>query len=206
MSETISVNLKWFPIVKALRSPNKYRSHLQTEYSRAGRIVGMKVAAVMRKKIRSGSFAPNAGMTKDMKGSSKPLVDEGRLFKAITWVSNATIKGPVISVGVMRASDAANVAMIVSKGATIVVTPRMSGLFKALHAASTGKKMTLKSERANELLAKSKGVIPALQVGTTLIIPPRSFALETLKDPIVATIIEKEFSTAVLRALAAMAK
>jgi hypothetical protein len=202
---SIVVKLKWYPIVGALISPNTFKRHLQAEYSRSGRIVGLKVAAIMRRKIRSGGYSPNAGMTRDMKGSSKPLVDSGRLFKAITWGSFPSLSGPSVVVGVMRTSDAANVARIISEGAVITVTPKMSRMFKALHAASIGKGGALKSERANEILAKSKGEIPALNVGTTLVIPPRSFALETLKDPLVALIVEKEFSESVIRAFKKMA-
>jgi len=205
--ETIEVKLKWFPIVSVLKSPNTFKTKLEAEYARAGKIVGLKIAALMRKKIRERkNYEKNAGMTIDMKGSSKPLVDSGRLFKAVTFTSVSSLKGPSVTVGVFRTSDAANVARIVSAGATIVVTPKMSRLFKALHAASMGRGGSIKSERGNELLAKSKGTIPALNVGTTLVIPPRNFALATLKDPALAVIVEKEFSEALGRALAKMAK
>lgn len=206
MAEFIKVKIKWFPMVSALKSPNTFKKKLEKNYEIAGRRVGLKLAALMRRKIRKGVMPPNSGMTTDMKGSSKPLVDEGRLFKAVAFISSASVKGPSVTIGVFRTAKEANVARIVSIGATIVVTPKMSRMFKALHAASTGRSMTLKSERANELLAKSKGTIPPLRVGTTLVIPPRSFALAVLKDPLTATIVEKEFSEALIKTLEELAK
>ena len=40
----------------------------------------------MQDKITSGSFAPNAESTIKKKGSSKPLVDTGRMRKSVNYV------------------------------------------------------------------------------------------------------------------------
>jgi hypothetical protein len=46
--------------------------------------VGMLGADLIRKTIDGGGFAPNSGMTVKLKGSSKPLVDTGRLRASVT--------------------------------------------------------------------------------------------------------------------------
>lgn len=48
--------------------------------------IGMKVAAMMQKRIAAGIEPPNAASTIARKGSSKPLVDTGQLRSSITWV------------------------------------------------------------------------------------------------------------------------
>lgn len=48
--------------------------------------IGMKVAAMMQKRIAAGIEPPNAASTVARKGSSMPLVDTGQLRSSITWV------------------------------------------------------------------------------------------------------------------------
>lgn len=48
--------------------------------------IGMKVAAMMQKRIAAGIDPPLAESTIARKGSSKPLVDTGQLRSSITWV------------------------------------------------------------------------------------------------------------------------
>lgn len=47
--------------------------------------IGMKVAAMMQKRIAAGIDPPLAESTIARKGSSKPLVDTGQLRSSITW-------------------------------------------------------------------------------------------------------------------------
>lgn len=53
--------------------------------NRALGLVGARMAADMKKKIRTGIDPPLKQGTIDKKGSSKPLVDTGQLLSSITW-------------------------------------------------------------------------------------------------------------------------
>ena len=106
----------------------------------------------------------------------------------------------------MRSSGAANVARIVHDGAKITVTPRMSLLFKVVLAAAQGRGQ-VKSARGRELLDKfNDAPIGPPTVGTILTIPPRPFALMVLTDPGTRTIIVNEYTAAMKRAMAELAK
>ncbi len=49
-------------------------------------LIGLKVQALMRQVIRSGSFEPNKPATIRAKHSSKPLVDTAQMLNSITFV------------------------------------------------------------------------------------------------------------------------
>ena len=181
---TIDVKIKWFPIVVAMGSSEKVRAALDTEFKKAGRRSGQKIAALMRRKIRGGVSPANAKMTTDSQGATKPLADRGRLFKAVTFTSSGGSFGDMeIRVGVMRTHAMANVAKIVHDGRTQTVTRRMSLMFRMLWLASIGRPVSLRSERAQQLLASSKGRFSPLKEGEQLVHPSRPFALLTLTDP-----------------------
>lgn len=191
----VKVEFSSFPVIHKMKNPAKVRKTLQKHYKMAARRVGLAVAAIMRKKIRGGVGPPNAPMTKEIKGSTKQLVDTGRLFKAVTFKVEGYYSER-IHVGVMRTNAAANIARIVHEGANVTVTKRMSILFKVLNSYTRGKPATLKGERAEQLASSAKGIIPALREGTVLVIPPRPFAAETMADPKVKMIVQNEFRRA----------
>lgn len=200
MAVEVKVEIKGFPIISAMKSPNVVRKKIKKAYRIAGFVVGRAIVKMMRKTITGGVAPTNKGMTRSMKGSSKPLVDSGRLLKAITH----KVGGPYhneVAIGVMRSNASANVAAIVATGAQINVTKRMATLFKVLHAASTGKPARVTSARGQELLAQSKGVIPALREGTTLNIPPRPFHKITAKDPKLKGLIRMTYTKALQDAI-----
>lgn len=201
--EMIEVVLTEFPVITAFTKPAKFRAALKLQYNRAALVIGRSVAAMMRRTIRGGVAPPNAPMTTDMKGSSKPLVDRFQLGKAITH----KVSGPynnIVAVGVMRTHAKANVALIVSEGTTITVTKRMALLFKILNAASRGRPVKVTSARGQELLAMSKHEIPALNEGTILTIPPRPFADITAKNPALKELVVKQYKAAIARAIEQM--
>lgn len=47
--------------------------------------LGAMAQGDIQKEITSGSFAPNSPVTIALKGSSRPLIDTGRLRNSITW-------------------------------------------------------------------------------------------------------------------------
>ena len=48
-------------------------------------IIGEYVKGLIKNRIRSGPFVPNAPETIRRKGSSKPLIDTGQLINSIDW-------------------------------------------------------------------------------------------------------------------------
>jgi len=196
----IKISIDFEKIAKAFVSgPLVFQSTLSREYVRAGKVSGAKLAALMRQRVQGGMAPPNTDMTKDIKGSSKPLVDSGRMFKAITSESGGSLTNFEIRVGVKRTHAAANVAKIVHDGAKQTVTRRQEVLFKMLWLASIGRKVNIRSERGRAILAQSKGTIAPIKEGQTLVIPPRPFALDTLRDPRTKLIVEAEFKEALKR-------
>ena len=176
--ETITLPKAW----ETLSSPRR-KALLERAVSRAYKRLGLILTARMRRKIRGGVPPANRPMTVALKGSSKPLADSGRLFKSITWRMEGSGIERTLRVGVIKTSDeGANVAEIVHNGATVVVTPKMAMLFSVVSSATMGRPVSLYG-RAEEMARRAKGPVYPMRVGTTITIPPRPFALMTLKDP-----------------------
>lgn len=201
----IKVELEEFPAMKSLGSFAKVKKALTSAYGRAGQRVGIRLAAAMRNVIRSGNLPANSSFTTAFKrGSTKPLVDTGRLMKAITYKVSGDRN--FVEIGVMKQNNAANVARIVHEGTAITVTPRMSMLFKAVLAASEGRG-SVRSVRGQELLASYRGyTVKPPRVGTILVIPPRPFGKIVLDDPASRVIIQAEYQRALAHAVDKLTK
>lgn len=79
---TLSDHNGYFPeLGKALLSALR---HPQTDYKKYLRAVGVIAAADVRATIMNATFEPNSENTIAKKGSSRPLIDTGRLRQAIT--------------------------------------------------------------------------------------------------------------------------
>jgi len=73
----------------------KYKEYFERAYARATkakkkvdvplRLVGLKIASDVRRKIDAGIPPPNAPSTVKRKGSSKPLIDTGALKRSIGY-------------------------------------------------------------------------------------------------------------------------
>lgn len=205
MAEELTISFDEFPIMRALRQPSRARDVFEQEYRRAGRRVGKVLEGRMREVIQSGHMPANAGLTADLKGSSKPLVGPGpgaRLFKAITSEVRGSLDDMTISVGVMRTHEEANVARIVHEGTRpFTVTPRMAALFRAIAAFTAGRAVTLRSERAQQIAEYARKPIAPLRVGSRLVIPPRPFAKVVLEASSTRDLVLDEYRAAMLRAL-----
>ncbi len=155
---------------------------------------------LLRAEIQQGTYERNADLTIAIKGSTKPLVDKGRLFQSI---GHQRIKRGTYFVGVLKSKatrmgkseggiDYLNIARIIHDGATIPVTAKMRAMFKALWWATRDKKSRgagetwkrmpiskLRSKRARYLAQRAyrrKATILPLSPGTTAIrIPSRPF-------------------------------
>lgn len=56
------------------------------DYKKALSQVATWYADEMKDTVKSGEFAPNSPVTVKIKGSSRPLIDTGRMWQSITWV------------------------------------------------------------------------------------------------------------------------
>lgn len=170
----------------------------------ATRINALYMVREIRKRVTAGDYTDNAAMTVEIKGSSKPLVDSGRLFQSVT---HRRVASSVYFVGVLRSSKSYNTALIVHEGAEITVTTRMEQMFFLLWLVTTGKMSIsdLKSERARALARKankSGGVILPIR-GGTLHIPPRKFLHAPFLDPALRAKMKLFWNNAIARALRA---
>lgn len=150
----------------------------------------------VRDAIKSGMYAPNAALTMAIKGSSKPLVDQGSgLFQA---VNVEQIDDYNYFIGVLRGDKSYNIAMAVHEGVKIGVSDKMRGLFYVLWRASQG---TLPPSeltgRAAELWRRMPGGWKPLKASTSvIIIPARPFMAKAFADPGLHAMVQRNWHQA----------
>jgi hypothetical protein len=193
---------EWKRFAKLLQ-PGRFTQSLHKHVGSASRKLAPKLAKAMRLRIRQATTAKNAALTIAVKRSSKPLVDFGDLFKAVTARRMAW---DLVFAGVLRTAAGFNIAVTLHEGHAVPVTPKMRGLFLVLAQASRAKaegyQMPKLIGRAAELFARFQSWYP-LRPSTRMIkIPPRPFARETVDDPKVRKMVVDDWSDAVQRALA----
>jgi len=163
---------RWVKALDARGFDAASRRHMR----RATELNGKVAEKIQRQTIQSGkSLQKNAALTQAIKGADKPAVDTGLLFQSIT---SKVIDDFTVVVGVLRTSEAYNIAVIVHEGAKVKVTPKMRGMFYALWKASKGEldpgKLT---GRAKELFARQPdGWLPLDADTEVIIIPGRPWA------------------------------
>lgn len=189
--------------------PRVFEAKLKHHMSRATALNGKVAVAAVRKVIRNGAFAANAPLTVHIKGSSKPLVDNGTgLFQAIT---DEVQDHQTVFIGVNRNSDMYNIAMALHEGVTLRVTPAMRGMFFMLWQASTGAiPSSSLTGRAAELWERRPGGWKPLKESTSVIvIPGRPFLEQAFQDPTLRNTLRNNWTQAVqatLRELATRGK
>ncbi len=189
------------------------------EIARATRFNAMKVVRAIRKNIQEGEHTKNAELTVLLKGSSKPLVNKGELYKSITYKVVSAYRAEV---GVLRTSSTVNTALVVHEGATIKVTDAMRGLFHAIARYSVGElEYSELGKRAQELADglkfgtkrgrdKRTGRFKSVKVGfaplkastTRIKIPGRPFMREVIEDPVLQMQVMENWARAVTYAIA----
>lgn len=158
---------------------------------------GHVAEAQQRKLITEGKrhFQANAELTRKIKKSSKPLVDQGDLFASIT---SDLLDDFTTITGVKKTSGVYNIAEVVHNGATIPVTPAMRGLFATLAAASNDVETnTFFSSRASELWQRSPYNWKPLNPGTNyIVIPARPWIRILFGDKKFQRIVERNWMKA----------
>jgi len=166
-----------WPKWRKLLNPSRFKSDLVRELRRAMSANVVLVRKEIIDRIDHGAYAANAPLTILLKGSGLPLVDKGDLRR--------TIQGKVVSwneglVGLLRTGGAANIGAILHEGATVKVTAKMRGWFKA---------------------QSGKGVKPLKPSTTQIRIPGRPFIKDAIELPAVITAVQRNYREGVRAAL-----
>lgn len=194
----------WDAFAKAI-DPNTFQRVLRRNMQVATTLNGKIVEAAIRRAIQGGDFEPNAALTVMIKGSSKPLVDHGEFFKAVTSVS----VGPMeVFIGIVKTAEEYNLALALHEGVDIKVTPAMRGLFFYLWRASIGDMEPSKlTGRAAELWERAPGGWKPLKASTSVIhIPGRPFIDEVFEDESLKKTLADNWNAALRRTMQQLAK
>lgn len=167
--------------IEYILDPVYFSKEVEKNLAIATALNAKKVEAWMRGVIKKGGFAENEKLTIAIKGSSKPLVDRGDLFKAIT---SLIISKDLAFVGVLKKDEKNyNIAKSLHKEQRYKVDPKMRSLFYLLWLASIGVVTSLEG-RAKELWDRKPGGWKPLDRSTTEIyVPARPFVDKTFDDP-----------------------
>ena len=228
---TVTLTGQWRAFVQGLDG-NAFQRRLHGELLKANELIGKRFQRQARGLIRAAVYAPNSPMTIILKGSSKPLLDRGDLYQAITY----DVEGPyAVKVGVikhrLKEGNALDVAWILHEGATINVAqhpkvrrkmwamlrermanlaklrkPRREVVLKAAAAMGLGRKRRFTRKQIAYLIATGKISVPGRQYKPTSnpiwTIPARPFIGRPLSDPEFPVYAVKRWEAAVKRSLA----
>jgi len=199
MPNRVRLKGEWEKLQRQL-SDDGFRTKVTAEMKRATRTNAAIVRREVKESLRGGSYAANAVLTRFIKGSSRPLVDTGQLFKAIAFRSTSPFRAEI---GVLKGHHSANIALIVHEGATIPVTPAMRGMFALLEDVSEGRREPGRlTGRARELYARQEKGWKALRPSTTAIrIPPRRFFLPVIQNAELHRLLAKNWLAAAAAAV-----
>lgn len=192
---------------KAKLDPKVCGKFMQEEVAKATELNARVVAGAMRDELTDKISPRNADLTVALKRSTKPLVDRGQLFQAITGVKVRWNKGEA---GVRRRTrrggrggSIVDLAKMLHEGGTIPVTNAMRGLFKALWQASQGKLDPAKlSARGQQLFKRYKKWLPLKASTRYIVIPARPFADRAVENEDVQREVAAHWEAAVQRAIA----
>lgn len=197
---------EWRQFERALMS-ERFGKFARKELRKATRLNGLEAKATIRRMIRKGGhFAANALLTREIKGSSKPLVDFGSgLFQAVT---SETQTDTSVFVGVQQKSDFYDIARAIHEGRVISVTPKMRAMFQVLWLASIGKldPSTLDGRAAELWKRKPGGWFPLKKSTVAIVLPPRPFVEVAFDDPKLQQKVVSNWQRAISNVLREVAK
>lgn len=186
-----------------IMEPSRFNNALRKHVSLATRRGALLVRKEIRRSIKKGVAPKNAPLTRAIKGSSKPLVDKGDLWQAIS------IEQPDFGtafIGVKRTDENYDVARALHEGVSIKVTPKMRGLFHILWLASVarreGKPIPPLTGRAAQLFARFQDWKPLKQDTQVIRIPARPFIADTFGRQDVKDGVIQQWNKAIASAFA----
>lgn len=187
--------------MKKALNPKIFTAKARKHVRRAMKINGLLAERSIRQTITKGDFRPNAQLTSELKGSSRPLVDTGDMRAAVT---SKLIDDFTVFAGVLRTSENFDVATTVHEGTEIEITPKMRTMFWALWLKSTFRPDLQLRGRAAELWDRYKGPWRPLS-GNVIIIPSRPFIRVGFADPELHRMTRRNWEKAVQAALQELA-
>lgn len=197
MATRMSIEMKAPARLKRAMGRGAVQSSLRRHIRRATALNALAAQREIRQVIQGGSFEANAALTAAIKGSSKPLVDKGDLFKSITHM----VKDDFTAfAGVMRTDDHFNIALALHEGFEAKVTPAMRGLFFVLWQASTGNISPGDlNGRAAELFERFQDWRPLKNETTAIITPSRPFVDAAFRSAGLKSVATKNWNMALTR-------
>lgn len=191
---------KWAQMKKAL-NPKLFTAASRKHIRRANKINGLLAERSIRQVINKGDFKPNAQLTAEIKGSTRPLIDTGDMRAAVT---SKTVDDFTVFAGVLRTNENYNVAVTVHEGTEIEVTPKMRTMFWALWLKSRFRPDLVLSGRAAELWDRFKGPWRRL-TGDVIVIPSRPFIRYGFADPELHRLTQRNWERAIQAAIRELA-
>lgn len=184
--------------VDSKRFSAQVRKHVALETRRNAQ----RAVKAIRKNIKSGDFEKNAPLTIHIKGSSKPLIDNGDLWKALAIDVSAWNQA---FVGILKSDRMYDIAAFLHEGGTVRVTDRMRAMFRMLWFVSQGGDPGILTGRARELWERQPGGWYPLKESTTAIrVPGRPFITKVFSDAAFKNEMEAAWERAIERAFKAV--
>jgi hypothetical protein len=192
--------LKGFQGFSAALDPRRFKRILEKHVGRATQKIALIAEKQMRATMKKTVAPENAPLTVFIKGSSKPLVDRGDLWQAIT---SDVKRWDLAFVGILQTDEAYDIAKTIHQGAVIEVTDKMRWMFLALARASEGSLDPSKLRgRAAELWARRPGGWKPLKPDTkAIVIPPRPWMNAAMKEGDIETKAKELWQAAVEAAI-----
>lgn len=186
-----------------------FKNRLETNLGKATQYNGMVIRREIRKNIRSKKYEKNAALTSLIKGSTTPLIDAGDLWGAIT---TKNVDAYTLFIGVLKSTTTkrgmpmVNLVQLLHEGGTLQVTEHMRNMFILLAEVGEGKRDISTLEGRTLEIAKSLGdrisqIKPLKPTTTHIVIPPRPFIADVLKDKAILKKCEDNWRKAVDAAL-----
>lgn len=186
--------------LKIALDPKKFRGRVKAQFSVAMARAGKEAEAQVRRVIKSAPFLGNRPLTMAIKKSSKPLVDQGDLYGAIT---SQVLSYNSAFVGVLKTNANYNVALAIHEGVLIPVTPKMRSMFWHLWLKSEVDPGIELTGRAAELWARFQGPWYPIGFGTkVIVIPSRPFIKAAFRSRTMRRRVREIWAAALQRAMA----
>lgn len=197
----------WESFIRGL-SKEQLKTKLAKEFKIANELNGAIMAESTRRNIQGGvKGIANRPLTVDLKGSSKPLVDEGDLMVAITW---KLVSWDIVEFGLFRSEGVSakelRVIYGLHEGRRIMVTKKMRTMFQFLHNVTVlGDSPSTLTGRAAELYADSPGTrwFPLNPSTNHIYIRKRPFIKWGIRDRLARRAVVQNWKTAAVRSFIA---
>lgn len=188
-------------------SPARFNRALNKTVPKALDLAGFEMRKVMRHSMSSGKFKRNAALTITIKGSTKPLIDFGDMFAAVTHVVNRAT-GREVFIGVLHTAKSrdgkslTNIGYHLHEGVRIPVTAKMRRMFFYLALASEGTVSPSDlTGRAAVLFKRNQNWLPLKDTTTHIVIPGRPWIRRSFDQKSFHVKFRIELQNAVKRAI-----